>query len=179
MGGGTGPLLEKEKPKMKKAVYIAGTIVAAIALTATATLAVGPGAGWKGDRMSFQELDIDGDGQITKPEMQAAGDARHSRADRDGNGTLSAAELEAQGHKRVTDRVAKMIEKFDKDGDGALSQAEMPKSSRQDRMFGFLDEDGSGGVSEQEFAEAGKGMRPGMKMRPGMFGHWGMHQDQN
>lgn len=174
MVGGIGPLAHtRKKQEMTNAPFITGIVVAALAVTATATLAFGPGAGGDRAQMNFQELDSNGDGEITQSEMTARSAARFTGADADGDGLLSRSEMEAQGQKRVADRVAGMIERFDKDGDGALSQEEMPKPRRAGKMFERFDLDSSGGISEQEFSEARE------DMRGRMGGKWGKHKDCN
>ncbi len=158
---------------MKNTTFIAGIVAAGFGLAATTAMAFGPGSGGQGPRMNFQELDSDGDGQITQSEMEGRMDARFNEADTDGDGLLSAAEMETQGQKKVADRVARMIERFDKDGDGSLSQDEMPAPRKPGRMFGYFDQDNSGGISEQEFKEAREEMRDHKK------GHWGKHRNKN
>lgn len=95
----------------------------------------------------FERFDADGDGAITREEMEQAHAAakenrearrskKHERkggergagakkafeqADSDGDGTLSRSELLAQNEARVD----KMMERLDADGDGALSADEM------------------------------------------------------
>lgn len=160
---------------MKNTIFITGVLVAAVSVVATSTLAFGSGKGMHsegmpGMRMTFAQLDTDGDGQITASEMKNKGTARFNEADTDGNGKLSQTEMEVQGRKRATDRVTAMITQFDKDGDGALSQDEMPKPRRMGRMFDHFDQDDSGGISEQEFTEAREGMRGWMKGRDGKHG---------
>lgn len=158
---------------MANTPIITSLVMVAFTLTATPTLAFGPGAGGHGPKMNFQELDSNGDGQITQEEMDARATTRFSEADANGDGTLSKAELEAQGQKRMSDRISGMIARFDKDGDGALSQDEMPGPRRAGRMFDHFDSDASGGISEQEFSEARE------KMRSHKKGGWGKHGDKN
>ncbi|MES0861754.1 calcium-binding protein [Ruegeria sp. SCPT10] len=136
---------------MKNSTFISGIILAAVAITGTSVLAAGPK-----DRQpaSFQELDANGDGQITKDEMTAHRNARFATADTDGDGQLSVDEMQAAAQQRSSDRVTKMFEKHDANGDGFLSDDELPKPRRADKMFDRIDADDSGGISEQEFADA-------------------------
>jgi len=151
--------------------FVTGVVVVGFAVAGTSAMAFGPGTGHAGHgpRMSFEELDSDGDGQITQSEMQGRAAAHFQEADTDGNGLLSASEMEAQAQKRMAERIAGMIERFDKDGDGALSQDEMPRPPRAGRMFDHFDQDGSGGISEEEFSDAREEMRGRMAKR------WGKH----
>jgi Ca2+-binding EF-hand superfamily protein len=138
----------------------AGTIGAGAALAKG-----GPGGhGFKGERMSFEQLDADGSGEVTQAEMEAAKAARFAAADANGDGVLSAEELAAQASAQITERTTRMIERFDTDGDGALSQEEMPKPRRggdSAKMFERLDADGSGGISKEEFENGRKHSRRG------------------
>ncbi len=136
---------------MKSATFISGIVLVAIAVTGTSVLAAGPK-----DRapVSFQELDANGDGQVTKEEMEAHRNARFTTADTDGDGQLSVQEMQAAAQQNANDRVTKMFEKHDANGDGFLSDDELPKPRRADKMFDRIDADSSGGISEQEFANA-------------------------
>lgn len=199
MIGGIGPLMNQGERQMKHAGFIAGVMIAATSLTAGVALAQGPGFGGPGfdgpgPRFSFQELDADGNGEVTREEMQAHRAARFAEADSDGDGKLSLEEMQAQAQKRAAERAANMLKRLDTDGDGALSPEEMPgprREGRMDRMFEHMDQDESGGISEQEFTEAREQMRHHRmeghgwmkhhgKMRDGCDGHGRMHgQDEN
>jgi Ca2+-binding EF-hand superfamily protein len=104
-------------------------------------------------RPDFSQLDADGDGQITKAEMQQHHMARFSKVDTDQDGVLSRAELEAEGRQRVEEHVSRMIERHDANGDGVLSPDEMARPEKAGKMFERLDADNSGGISEAEFKE--------------------------
>ncbi len=136
---------------MKNSTFIAGIVLAAVAITGTSVLAAGPK-----DRepVSFQELDANGDGQITRDEMTAHRNARFTTADTDGDGQLSVEEMQAAAQKRSDERITKMFEEHDANADGFLSQDELPKPRRADKMFDRIDADDSGSISEQEFADA-------------------------
>lgn len=127
-----------------------------------------PGMGPKGPNLErmFAMIDADGDGKITKEEMQAAPQRRFEAADTDGDGKLTAAELtEArmeQARRRIEAKVQKMLKAMDKDGDGVLSAEEMGPAARaearaearRDRMFDRFDADDDGAVSRAEAEEA-------------------------
>ncbi|MEM7319290.1 MAG: calcium-binding protein, partial [Pseudomonadota bacterium] len=101
---------------MKRAVFITGIVVLAAAVAASGAFAQGPG---KGQRITFEELDANGDGEITMAELEARQAARFAAADTDGDGKLTAAELTARANARVEKRVNKMLERHDANGDGA------------------------------------------------------------
>ncbi len=140
---------------MKHTGFITSVVVCALAVTGV-TVQADARSQDRPQQMSFETLDTDGDGQITKEEMQARGQARFDAADSNGDGLLSQDELNAAATARAQDRVSGMIERFDTDGDGALSRDEMPRPKRGERMFDRIDADNSGGISEEEFAEAQK-----------------------
>lgn len=160
---------------MKNAGFIALIVAAAGTIGAGAALAKGgPGGhGFKGARMTFEQLDADGSGEVTQAELEAAKEARFASADTNGDGKLSAEELQAQASADMADRTARMIERFDTDGDGALSQEEMPQPRRgggAERMLEHLDADGSGGISKEEFENGRKHARGFGKQKRGAGG---------
>lgn len=115
------------------------------------------GGGHRGERASFETLDTDGDGQITKAEIEARGADRFASVDTDGNGELSKDELIAQSAERQAQRVDKMLERLDADENGTLSQAELEAAPRRgggDRLFKRADADENGSISKEEFETA-------------------------
>lgn len=135
------------------------TALGAAILAGAATQGIaGSGEGKRqyGPKHSFEELDANGDGQITEAEMQAHMQARFDTADTDGDGKLSRDELSARMEARQAERRAKrldwMFENRDADGDGALTMEEM-RAGRAERMFARIDADGDGAISREEFEE--------------------------
>ncbi|WP_170758916.1 EF-hand domain-containing protein [Ruegeria lacuscaerulensis] len=136
---------------MKSAKFIPAIIISAVAITGTSVLAAGPR-----DRepVTFQELDANGDGQVTQEEMESHRTQRFTETDTDGDGKLSVEEVQAAGQKKASERATRMFERYDANNDGFLTEDELPKPRRAGKMFDRIDTDGSGTISEQEFADA-------------------------
>jgi Ca2+-binding EF-hand superfamily protein len=140
---------------MTQTKIFAVILATAGALAATTVVAKPGGFGGMGPKVQFEELDTDGNGEITKAEMEAHKASRFATADSNGDGKLSAEEMAAQARKRATKRVGKMISRLDKDGDGMLSQEEMAnRGGRHGDMFVRVDSDGNGAISKEEFEQA-------------------------
>lgn len=144
---------------MKTAGFIAAIAVAATAVTAGVALADGHGKGKHGARHSFEDLDLDGNGEVTMEEMIQHREARFKAADTDGDGFLSKEELTAKAQKKAEGKADKMMKRFDANNDGKLALDEMPKPRKSEKMFEKLDADGSGGVSKAEFEAAREKMK--------------------
>ena len=149
--------------------FIASVVATGTVLAAGAAQAQGPGKMHRFD-LSFQALDTDADGQITREEMQNHRIARFAETDADGDELLSYEEMVQAGNARVEVRVTEMIERFDTNGDGALSLEEMPergKSRRSGKMFDRIDADDSGSISQEEVEEAKARMKEHKSRRHG------------
>ena len=117
-----------------------------ITLATTAALVYSPAsaAHIHGDRPEFSTLDINGDGKITKTEVQAYGKARFASVDADGNGSLSVEELTTRMSRRL-------LKHLDANGNGAVELSEMQVKLRGKRLFYFHDENKDGVISQNEF----------------------------
>lgn len=172
---------------MKRNYVIAGIVAASLVAGAGVATAQGKKAhGRMGPMMpAFSELDANGDGNVTKAEMEAHAKARFDAADTDGNGKLSQAEMKAAAEKRAEEArqrrfermAARMMERMDADGDGEVSFDEMPgQQTRQDRMFDRLDADNDGAISAEEMDAAQARMQERMKDGRGDRGERGMRR---
>lgn len=153
---------------MKTLFLVAALAAGTVAATAEAR------EGNRGPRMelpTFEQLDLNGDGGLTIPEVQAAmqaqAAARFAQADTNGDGGLSADEMSAQADadlaERAANRAARRIEAADSNGDGLLQADEMTAQRGErharrgptlERMFERVDADDSGTVSAQEYQDA-------------------------
>ncbi|MEL6887795.1 MAG: calcium-binding protein [Pseudomonadota bacterium] len=137
---------------MKRTAFIVAVAMAATAVTGFSAQARGQGP-------DFATLDSDGNGELTREELQARGAVMFEEADADGNGLLSAEELAAHASQRAADRATRMIERMDANGDGQLSQDELRERRNAGRMFDRIDSDDSGTITQAEFDAAREQMR--------------------
>ena len=123
-----------------------------------------------GERL--EALDTNGDGNISREEVDAVGAERFAAADTNGDGAISteefAAAADAMEAQRRAERQARMFEHLDKDSDGVLSSEEL--SMRVDHMFSRVDKDGDGVVTEAEREDARATMRERWGERHGDHG---------
>lgn len=136
---------------MNRSLFIPIVIVSALAVTALPSFAADGGSRAP---ISFEALDVDGNGEITQAEMSQYRMARLAEADTNGDGMLSIAEIEARGAERAKTRAERMMQRLDADNDGLLSSEELSTQSGRARMFDRIDADGSGSVSKEEFDSA-------------------------
>lgn len=109
----------------------------------------------------FEQLDANGDGQISREEMTAFRSGHFSEVDTDGDGKLSREEILAQAAKRAETRVDAMIKRLDSDGDGMISPEEKTRMAGDmgQKMFERADADKDGMISKDEFDTAKKRMK--------------------
>ncbi|MEL6210215.1 MAG: EF-hand domain-containing protein [Pseudomonadota bacterium] len=132
---------------MKRTAFIVAVAMAATAVTGISAQARGQGP-------DFATLDSDGNGELTREELQARGAVMFEEADADGNGLLSAEELAAHASQRAADRATRMIERMDANGDGQLSPEELTERRNAGRIFDRMDADDSGTITQAEFDAA-------------------------
>jgi len=154
---------------MKNSIQLICLSAAIVAGTATVSIAQEV----KHDsKPSFEQLDANGDGQISPAEMAMHRQERFAKADTNGDGMLNEDELIARMQSRMAKRVANMIEQHDTNGDGVISAEEM-QGGNGGRMFAMADADDDGTISKAEFDAMKKGH--GMRMhKNGM----GKHKDE-
>lgn len=107
--------------------------------------------------------DLDGNGEVTRAEFMAAGEARFTAADTDFDGFLNRDEMDALRDAERSERTRKHFSKLDANGDGAVTEAEMlaaqearlerKSDRREERRAQFIerfDTDDDGVLSEEE-----------------------------
>lgn len=138
--------------------------VALVLTLGTSSLALAAaGDPQRGDRAEnreemFNRFDSDGDGQVSREDLDGLAESRFSEADANSDGFLSEEELRASAEKRMSERAermsARMLERLDENGDGQISLEEMSeKGNRGERFFERADADGDGVVTRTEFLE--------------------------
>ena len=149
-------------PKAKLITAVTAFAIAGAAFVPT----VASARGERPTPPAFEELDMDGNGQINRADIAAYAAARFAAADTDGNGSLSVEEMQAQAEARASERatrgVTRMVNRLDTDGDGALSAQELEARGEgrrgggdmAGRMLNRADTDGDGAVSEAEYTAA-------------------------
>ena len=107
----------------------------------------------------FEQVDLDGDGTLTVPEMRAAAAARFNALDMDGDGLVTAKERQESRSNRLRIR----FERADRNRDGNLDVAEMQEVAklRARRRHARLDTDGDGMLSLEELQQGMRGLPRG------------------
>lgn len=96
-------------------------------------------------RTQFEAADADGDGQVTRAEIESYRAAQVARADTSGDGALSLEEFETVFRDVTRPGMVDAFQRLDADGDGQITEAEM--QARTDRMMARMDPDGDGVLS--------------------------------
>lgn len=110
-----------------------------------------------GEGPSFEELDVDGSGEITLEDLTTLRENRFAEIDTNGDGSVSKDEFIAHQAARSEERATAMFDRLDADGDGTLSRDVLEGrrgGGMGERMINRLDADDSGGISAEEFEEA-------------------------
>jgi|TARA_Y100000022_G_scaffold23316_1_gene17612 Ca2+-binding EF-hand superfamily protein len=109
---------------------------------------------------TFENLDINNDGKISKKEIEKQRDFMVQSMDLNGDKMVSTQELIKRHAKRADFFAKRMIKKLDSNGDGSLSFSELKKSQqwKLERMFYRLDKNNDGFISKEEAQTARKNM---------------------
>ena len=109
---------------------------------------------------TFENLDINNDGKLSKKEIEKQRDFMVESMDLNGDKMVSTQELINRRAKRADFFAKRMIKKLDSDGDGSLSFTELKKSQqwKLERMFNRLDKNNDGFISKEEAQRTRKNM---------------------
>lgn len=102
------------------------------------------------DRM-FERYDLDGDGTITRAEVEQVTAERFARFDESGDGYIDLDAFLALQAERQRERHVAMFERMDKDGDGRLSLEEY--STPAVRMVERLEKSGDGTIDRESLRQ--------------------------
>ena len=94
---------------------------------------------------TFQRLDDDGDGKLSRDELSMIARARHDQLDRDDDGVLSFDEFREMGSQRDPETT---FRRLDADDDGRIARDELPEWLRA--RFESVDTNDDGFVDEDE-----------------------------
>jgi hypothetical protein len=164
-----------EKFLMKRTTL--ATLIASTALVIAVPFAAqaerGHGRHGGPDSEHMKAVDTNGDGDISKEEIQAFRTTMFNAADANQDGALTLDEMilhhDTMEAQRKAERQARMFEELDTDGNGTVSAAEF--AARPMRGMERFDTDGDGTVSDEEREAA----RAAMKDHRGKWGrHAGM-----
>lgn len=130
---------------MTRYPFMAAVCAAALVLSADA------GQARDGQRPSFEDIDANGDGEITRSELMSINDGRFDDADTNGDGALDRDEMIASSQARAEKRVDRAISRLDTNDDGVLSREELSQRRDPGRVLARFDADDSGTLSKSEF----------------------------
>ncbi|RKF16687.1 hypothetical protein D6850_03870 [Roseovarius spongiae] len=99
-------------------------------------------------RTLFDAVDADGDGTVTREEVDSYRASRLAEVDASGDGALSIEEFDTLYREFTRSRMVDMFQHLDADGDGVISRDEM--DTRVSRMFDRMDRDGDGALTLQQ-----------------------------
>lgn len=104
----------------------------------------------------FDTIDTDGDGFVSRAEMDAARLERFMALDRNGDGQVDRSELmvgPGQGRKGYTaEQTQAVLASYDHDGDGIITLEEVTEAIERLNVFSGLDTDGDGTLTREEAA---------------------------
>ncbi len=106
----------------------------------------------------FQELDADGNGQVTQAEIQSHQARLLNDHDADRDGGLSLEEYESVWLAQSRNRMVRRFQRLDADGNGTVTTAEMERMG--ERMLTRADRNSDGAISQDEL-RGPRGRGPG------------------
>tara|TARA_R110002020_G_scaffold184947_2_gene382326 strand:+ start:40842 stop:41288 length:447 start_codon:yes stop_codon:yes gene_type:complete len=98
----------------------------------------------------LMRADLNGDGQVTRPEFQASRSTLFDRLDRNGDGYVDSSDAPRRplARQQVGDRLTKLRQAFDRNGDGRMSREEFLGGPAY--VFAYADTDGNDVIDATE-----------------------------
>ncbi len=134
---------------------------AAFVVASTALVAVGSAGGWRhgggmggmggpghGPMRLMEQLDTNGDGKLTKEEVDGVSQAKLAQFDTDKNGGLTLQEFQGLWLDFMRPQMVRGFQRFDADGDGSVTKAEL--EAPLDRMLQHMDANDDGAIGRDE-----------------------------
>ena len=144
------------------------SLIAALILLPAVGFAADNAADTKVPRNHFSKADINGDGKLSRAEVEKAMPqllGKFESIDADKDGQLSRGELDAWKKAHRSERQAKAAERFkhaDTDGDGVISRAEAEKHApRLAQKFDQIDSNKDGKLTQDELRAYREAKRKG------------------
>lgn len=155
------------KKTMAMAAALAALVATGPVLAAPAGVGVDAGLAARVDAR-LAKLDVNGDGALSRSEVEAGHRARFTAMDVNGDGAITLAELKSRLEARLegkpAERRAKAMQRLearfargDADGDGRITLAERASvqgEKRIDRLFARVDANGDGLITKAELEAA-------------------------
>lgn len=133
---------------------VAAAFVATIPLAQARDGGPGPhgrmGGGMMGERL-MERYDTNGDGRVTREEVDAVQTERFAGAGDDG---MSISEFEALYNREHRERMVRAFQRLDRDGDGQVTREEF--DGTVDRMFSRFDRNDDGALSREDMPPRGE-----------------------
>jgi len=102
-------------------------------------------------QMLFEKFDVNGDGTITKAELDETRSSKLKGADGNGDGQLSLEEFQAVWLEMTRPMMVDRFQDMDEDGNGQVTDAEF--GGRMMGIFAFLDRNGDGNITKDELRD--------------------------
>lgn len=136
---------------MNKLIFVA-SLISTVGLAAAAS-AMQQGPGQSDLKCGFERVDLNGDGEVSQDEMEAARAARFNAADTDGSGGLSKEEIAAAKQQRREMRRQcnprqRHFAQMDTNSDGQITREE--NAAAADARFDRMDANGDGVLTIDE-----------------------------
>ncbi len=134
---------------MRRTTLLVTTAVVLVTAGGAWALAAGPGDRAYGLERIFERFDADGDGQVTRAEVDAFRTERFEEMDGDGDGVVSLDEMREAAMAMAAERAEARFADLDADGDGTLVVDELAPEREVD-IFARLDDNEDGVITEDE-----------------------------